>query len=474
MTTRHRRAARARRPNTLSALTAIRVTIGAVTLGLAAPLIHAPSARADVSFTGHAEAHGFRFTATNPALPLGFVFEGDAPIATADLSSFGDSQALAAGPYPGTTAAATPGTVGGLIGVPVPAYPVVATATAGDAPSEQNLPGLTLRADAAATRSEGRALMGTGGQGASAEAAVDATRRDSAGVTAEATARAEGLGVLDYLHLQRVQSTASTTLDSTGHRVSSSDLRIDGITAPGLTFTVPAQTAGQVPLPNPAPGLPQPPPLVFTPVPFPGAGSTLSAPELGFRNGEFVVAVTSAGVTQRYPVPFTTVADAFKAIGWRVAFQPESRTDDGIVGATLTFSTDLPAPPANPFGVDRATPVTLELGRASTSMTGRAFGADLATGVVASGSSPGVTSGAAPGLPGTLPDLGAVPGTLPATSDGAVPGLASGDGQVALTTGPGGPGGSSPFTDLYAVFVVVAAVVLLAAPLASRLGSRPR
>ena len=80
--------------------------VGLASLVLASGvLVFLPStAHADISYTGHAEAYGFRTTATNDAFPLGFVFEGAAPVATADLSSLGDSQALAAAPYPGRSA----------------------------------------------------------------------------------------------------------------------------------------------------------------------------------------------------------------------------------------------------------------------------------------------------------------------------------------------------------------------------------
>jgi hypothetical protein len=435
-----------------------------------AVVVFPAAARADISYTGHAEAHGVRLTATNPAFPLNFVVEGDAPITTADLSSLGDSRSLAAGPYPGTTAAAAPGTVGGLFGLPVPNYPVVATATAGDDPVEQDLPGLSLRAVAGADRSEGRAIMGSGGQGAQTLAAVDASNRTTSGVSATATSRVEGLAFLDFLHVQRVLSSAATVLDPEGKRSSHSDLRIDGISAPGLTFTVPPQTPGQIPLPDPAPGLPQPPPLVFAPLPVPGAGSTFAGPELGFRNGDFVVTTLTGGVAQHYPVPFATVATAFDALGWKVAFFPALRTDTGIVGATLTFRSELAAPPPNPFGVDQATPVTMELGRVATSVDGRST---TTPDLTQSGLGPaGIDQG--PALTGGIPGLA----NAPVAPDGSAPAVPAPDtvpppAQTVMTMASG-TAASSPFTDLYGLFVVVAAVVLLAAPLAIVVGSRLR
>ena len=426
------------------------------------------TAHADISYTGHAEAYGFRTTATNDAFPLGFVFEGDAPVATADLSSLGDSQALAAGPYPGTTAASAPGAVGGVVGVPLPNYPVVAQATAGDDPAELSLPGLALRADAAPARAHGVATMGSAAQGAESSAVVDATRLSTDGVTADAKSRLEALALLDYLHFERVTSRAVTVLDSSGERTSRADLRIDGITAPGLSFAAPRSTPAQVPLPNPAPGLPQPPTLEFPPVPVPGGGTTYNAPELSFRNGQFVVTFTSAGIQQQSPVPFDTVAQAFAAIGVAVTYQEAQETKNGIIAPTLTFVTEFPAPPPNPFGVQNATPVTLELGRAAAAVDGAALDD---TGAPLLGSGNQATPG--PGLPGAVVgvDGAASPGLLPATDPGMVPGTAGAPapmgaaGPVQLAGASGGAGPGSPFTDLYAVFVVVAAVVLIAGPL---------
>lgn len=435
-------------------------------------------AHAEVTYAGHAEAHGFRVIASNPAIPLGFVIEGYAPTATADLSSFGDSRALAAGPYPGTTAAALPGTVGGLFGLALPNYPVVATASAGNAPTEQNLPGLTLRADAGAARAQGLAILGSGGQGARANAVVDAGSQAATGVTADAVATVEGLALLDYLHVSRVQSRATTTLSATGTRESSSDLRIDGITAPGLTFTVPAQTPGQVPLPNPVPGTQQPPPLEFESVPIPGGGTAFAAPELGFRNGEFVVTAQSAGLTQRYPVPFGVVADAFRALGWEVVFAPERTTDTGIVGATLTFRSDLPAPPANPFGVDEATPVSLAFGAAETSVEGGALPGGAGPGIGTSGLNTDSNLTDSNLTDANLTDAAAVPGVGELPGSSLAPGVVPGDapGTVTLGTGATGPAGvvlpGSPFTNLYGLFLGVAVATLVLAPAATFLGSR--
>ncbi|WP_028984849.1 hypothetical protein [Sporichthya polymorpha] len=435
-------------------------------------------AQADINYTGHAEAYGFRATTTNDAIPLNLLIEGDAPIATADLSSLGNSQALAAAPYPGTTAANTPGAVGGLFGVALPNYPLVAQANAGDDPAELNFPGLMLRADAAPTRAASVATMGSAATGAETTAVVDATRESTEGVKAEGRSRLEALAVLDFLHIGRVESRAVALLDTFGKRSTRSDLRIDNITAPGLSFAMPESTPAKVPLPNPLPGTPQPPTLEFPPVPLPGGGTSYNAPELGFRNGQFVVTFTSAGVQHSSPVPFETVAEAFKAIGVDVTYQAAVPTPNGIIAPLLSFRSELPAPPENPLGVQSPTPFTLDLGLTAASIDGSVLdeagmpisgGTDASSGAAGGVLPDGIDGAASPGLlPGT--DAGAVPGALPGTAPGVAPVGAPSPVQLAGGPGAGGPG--SPFTDLYVVFVVVAAVVLLGAPLATVVGSK--
>ncbi|GAA0615862.1 hypothetical protein GCM10009547_17290 [Sporichthya brevicatena] len=435
-------------------------------------------AQADINYTGHAEAYGFRATTTNDAIPLNLLIEGDAPIATADLSSLGNSQALAAAPYPGTTAANTPGAVGGLFGVALPNYPVVAQANAGDDPAELNFPGLTLRADAAPTRAASVATMGSAATGAETTAMVDATRESTEGVKAEGKSRLEALALLDFLHIGRVESRAVALLDTFGKRTTASDLRIDNITAPGLSFAMPESTPAKVPLPNPLPGTPQPPTLEFPPVALPGGGSSYNAPELGFRNGQFVVTFTAAGVQHSSPVPFETVAAAFAAIGVEVTYQAAVPTPNGIIAPLLSFRTELPAPPENPLGVKSSTPVTLDLGLTAASIDGSALdgagmpisgGTDATSGAAGGALPDGIDGAANPGLlPGT--DLGAVPGALPGTAPGVAP--VGAPSPVQLAGGPGIGGAGSPFTDLYVVFVVVAAVVLLGAPLVTVVGSK--
>jgi hypothetical protein len=223
--------------------------------------------------------------------------------------------------------------------------------------------------------------------------------------------------------------------------------------------------------------------LEFPPVALPGGGITYGAPELSFRNGQFVVIFTSAGVEQKVPVPFETVAQAFKNIGATVTYQREQPIPNGVLAPMLTFTTEVPAPPDNPFGVKSSTPVTLELGRASATVDGAAIpGAEAGFGT-ADGVGTGTDTTGAEGIgmsEAVATDAAGLSGVLPGTSAGVVPAVrGSADGatapaQVSLASGPGTGSPGSPFTDLYFLFIVVAAALGLAGPLVTVLGSRLR
>lgn len=451
------------------------LAVGAATVAAAA-ILPATSARAEVSFTGRAEAVGLRMTVNNSAFPLGFELEGVAPISSADLSSLGDAQAMAAAPYPGSFAATAPGALGGVYGVPLPNYPAVVSVSAGDAPAEQSLPGIELRADARSTRTVGTASVGGPGQGALTRATVDSSEATATGIVAEATSRLQGLALLDMLHLSRVESLARVVLDPAGQRRVVSDLRIDGIAAPGLAFTIPAQSPSAVPLPNPLPGTPQPPALTFPPTALPGGGSTVSAPELGFRNGEFVVSSSVAGGEQRTPVPFDVVAEAFQRLGMTVTYQQAGRGPAQVAAPTLTFSTTLPAPGPNPTGVDGPTPVSVELGRATASLQGSTVGSGI--GLAPGGAAAGPDNAVDPAgvLPSTSADAAAGPLDHVAAADLPVPTAAldaAGNTASDLAAIVGARSGRpSPYTDLYFVFVALAVAIFVLAPARTLLGAR--
>jgi hypothetical protein len=451
----------------------------AVAIAIPAVALFIAPAQADVTYTAHVDSWGFQTTATNSAFPLGLVIEGDAPIATADLSSLGDEQALAAAPYPGSTIASTPGAVGGIYGVPLPNYPLVAAASAGDSTQEQNAPGISLRASVSPISALGLSTIGTAAQGGVSEANIDASSISAGGdLTALGTSRFEGMAVLDLVHLGRVESQAKTVLGPDGKAKSSSLLRIDGIAANGLQFTIPKHTPGSVSIPNPVPGTPQLPVLTFPPTPIPGGGTTLAGPQLGFINGQFLVAWSTGGVKQQIPVPFDTVASAFRSIGVTVTYQAAQSTKTGIIAPTLSFSALVPKPPSNPFGVTDPTPITVQLGRTATSIVGAALpaGPPLLSGGVppmlsggegspaTPGSSTGLTPGGSPGAAGLPLVAGGPPPSVQPRNDVQ----AEGHGFMPASSISGW------FTDLYPLFIIVALTLLVSGRVVQSLGVRMR
>src|SRR2546423_214308 len=255
------------------------------------------SAPADTltTFDARAAASGVDVTASNASIPLGLVVEGTAPVARAALDSLGTSQALAAGPYPGDLAASLPGTVKTTSGIPLPDYPLMAATSAGDEPKEVVAPGMSLRAESRASRSTGRATVGSDSTGSTSTATAE--RDDAGGVVATAVARFDVLRALNRLTLSGVVAEASTAPDEPGTRTSKSSLRIDAIDAAGLVLSVPETTPkgglpDMPPLVAGQPAPPQPPPS--QPTPLPAGGTTVSGPVLRFADGQFSV-VSGAG-----------------------------------------------------------------------------------------------------------------------------------------------------------------------------------
>src|SRR2546423_8838330 len=325
------------------------------------------------TFDARAAASGVDVTASNASIPLGLVLQGTAPVARAALDSLGTSEALAAGPYPGDLAASLPGTVKTTSGVPLPDYPLVASTSSGDDPKEVVAPGVSLRAESRSSRSASRATLGSDSTGSTSTA--DAERNDAGGVQATAIARSDALRVLDRLTLSGVVAEASTSVDEAGARTSRSSLRIDAIDAAGLVVSVPATTPkgglpDMPPLVSGQPALPKPPPS--EPTPLPGGGTTVTGPVLRFADGGFTLVSGTGGKPTAVPVPAAAVADAFRKLGIEMTYQAAQPTATGVVAPVLSFRTTLPAVPDNPTALQGPTTVTVDIGRVTTAVTGRA------------------------------------------------------------------------------------------------------
>ncbi|MBA3743284.1 hypothetical protein [Sporichthya sp.] len=384
--------------------------VGIVALGLSGLWVGlSASARADdATFDAIASSNGSQTTLFNQSIPVGLTLEGSGPLTRAQLNTLGDSDALAAFPYPGDVAAGLPGIAGALVGVNTPAYPLVAATAYGDAPKDVNYPGVALHAESSAQQAAAKALAGTDHSGYVSVARVGVQREGGVLAVGETTLNGFTLG--DKFSVAVVHSRAEVLADgATGALTRSSKLALGSINVPGLRLEIPCTTPSYIPLPNPVPGAPQAPPVELEPteIPAPFGCSTMDAPELGFEDGVFTVTLPYAGGPATFPLPTDSVLSALKASGIEVAYQPAQESTTGIVGAGLTFSYVIAEPPANPY-YSGPTKVTSLVGQAIASVNLRPVGASQ----FAPGSGAIAPGEAGLGLDGaSVPGIGA-PGSL--------------------------------------------------------------
>lgn len=368
-------------------------------------------ARADSSFDAFARADGFEQTMSNASIPTGIDIEGGGPEAQARQTSFGISDATAQTPYTGGTVPGLPGTAGGLLGIPVPAYPFLVSTNAGDEPKTVSYPGMTLSAESGDFSSRASSTLGSDGSGAVSTAKVNAAA--DGGVSAEASTIAGSLKIGPYAEISQVRTTAKVRADAfSGKLTRSSTTSIGRISVPGLVLTLPGQTPGTVPAPPGAPDLPAVPTL-----PVPAGGTTLHDPAIGVQDGSFTVTLPQDGKQQKFAVPAGPVLDALKAQGIRMTFQAPQQTKTGIIAGTYTFQYTVPAPPEN-TSYNGPTTVTQKTGFTVASLTFRAV--QSTNGGSFGGPLGGTVGGATDGVPPAAGDS-AGPGLEPAASDTAVP-----------------------------------------------------
>lgn len=393
---------------------ALKAGASVLALGAGAALVIAPPAvAADRSFDAVASAYGINNGISNPSLPLNLVLTGSGPASSAHLTSFGGSDAFASFPYPGDTFVGLPGLASGVFGVPFPNYPLYVATSAGDEPRSVNFPGIALSSRSDALVAESRALVGADVSGFDSNSRIGVEGDD--GVTSRASTVFKTLQFGDYLTLSGVRSLAKVVANgSTGDLTRTSELSIGAINVPGLKIDIPEQTPGTVPLPVPVPGLGQVPPLEFPPMPIPQGGTTLGAPNLGFTNGVFTV--TAPGQEgQRYAIPSEPVIKAFADQGMTVTFQQAFETRNGIVAPAITFATDFPAPPENPY-FNGITHATYTLGGSFAEVAFDVI--DAGTGLAPAGS--GTDSGLGAGLDAATIPGAVAPGLLPSTEQAAL------------------------------------------------------
>ena len=429
---------------------------------LALLVVASPTARADgPDFDAHANVDGVLITATNPSLPLGLVVTAAGPTATAHLDSLGDSEAMAAFPYPGEQVVALPGEESGIYGVPLPSYPLIAATAYGDKPKDISYGLATLHAESATGLATGKAVTGLSNSGGTGTARVESDAYGGVTATADSTFNALDLGGL--LTLTGVQSHAETTVDAGGNRANVTSLSIGGISAPGLSIVIPKTTPTNGTLPNPIPGLPQLPATKLPGIPLPFGGQTIPAPHIGFDNGAFTIQLPIPGQpATTFAVPAQAVSDAFAGIGVTLGYEPAATTATGATSPSLTFHYDVPSPPANQY-FSGSTPVTETVGHAETSvtlhpaagslggLTGGVGATGATSGTVAAGDTPppaaatGTSNGAS--VPAALGGGAFDSGSLPS---GISEGTASEAAAPALADAPAGQSGA-PSTALAAV-----------------------
>ncbi|MDP9115701.1 MAG: hypothetical protein M3O28_00230, partial [Actinomycetota bacterium] len=183
---------------------------------LLAPTLIAPSfADGGPTFSGTATSDGFDAIISNDSLPLGINPELAGPTTQASLTSLGDSDALAAFPYPGATVAGVPGLAGALFGgLPFPAYPLVVASNSSTRHVTSGAPGISLSAQSQTSSAQGQAVVGTLGNGFTTTSEVS-VQSDSSVLAQSSTTL--GLNLLNLVSLSGIQSSASVTADaSTG------------------------------------------------------------------------------------------------------------------------------------------------------------------------------------------------------------------------------------------------------------------
>ncbi|MBA3741632.1 hypothetical protein [Sporichthya sp.] len=414
-----------RAATTTAATGLVLVAVGSIVLG------SAPAARADAPYDGLARAVGIDATLTNPSIPAGLIIEGIGPQASAHQSSVGIGDANAAFPYFGDVIPGVPGVLGGIFGLPVPPYPLIASSGKGGPPANTSYPGVQLHAESNAGNTIASAVAGQEASGLTSLARVD--RLDDGSVRALADTAGNALKLGGALTLSQYRSHAEAMADAgTGKLVRTASLSIGRISVPGLSFTIPESTPGTVPLPVPIPGVPNVPPATFPPVPLPMAGQTLAEPDIGLVDGYFVLTLPAEGADQKYVLDAPAVLDAFKAAGVTMAFQASQLTESGIVAPAFQFTTTLPSPPPNIY-YSGETPVTFSSGLTVAQVDLRlvpSAGALTADGLSSDAPALGLPStgvdsiGIGGGLPpaaGAVPGLGSVAGNSTPVSSGLIP-----------------------------------------------------
>jgi hypothetical protein len=401
------------------------IIAGTVASTLTVAVVAAGSAQADytspVTFDAVTAGYGLTTTISNSSIPAGLTIEGDGPVSNGHLSSLGESNGVAAFPYPGDSVAGLPGVGAGVLAgllpiqsLPVPGYPAQVKSSYGTpAPKQVDFPGVTLASESDQRRTQSRAVVGTDSSGASTQSTIK--QDDDGNVVATTTTAVNGAQIGPEVTLSGITSTVTATLKASGKFITSSSLSIAKINIPGIQLPVPTLF---------------PPPL---------GGTILRDPDIGFTDGAFSITSPLDGTVTKFPIPAQTVFDLLKAAGITATYEAPITTASSIVGGTFTLDTLLPAPPANQL-YNGPTHYTFALGRVSASIDGA---------VIPLSDTSGFTSGTGVNPVTTPPSAGPGSVTAPTSgSDGLTGTTGTGSlvtpGDVGALTSTDGQGGSPP------------------------------
>jgi hypothetical protein len=210
------------------------------------------------SFELTAVADGIRVATTIPGAPLS---DGLVDVSTSStqavIDAVGVSRSYAAVPYPGATLTNLPDVLRGASGAPIPSYPFIAAADYPTVPEGTTAqPGVNLKANSGAGRSEGSLVSGGGDDATSAirttaHSLVEAS--PDGALSAEADTAIAGLAV-GPLQIGRVTSLARVVRAGAGEPRREQALQVTGLSVAGQAFGIGPQGLvagpGNVPLPD--------------------------------------------------------------------------------------------------------------------------------------------------------------------------------------------------------------------------------
>jgi len=461
------------------------VTRTSVAVGLAAAassvaawvVLPVHSASAGSAYDATARTDAATLTIANESIPTGIDIEGGGPTVKVHQDSVGIRDAQAQLPYAGDTVPGLPGLGASLFGFPSPAYPFLASSTAGTQPQSVAYPGVSLNADSRDYSTSANALAGEPGSGTSATARIDEGRLGE--VVATATTAVDSVRLGPYGTLSNVRTVATVSADGvTGKVTRTVSSSIGRISVPGLHFTVPKQSPSAIPIPVPIPGVPNRDPIPAPPFPFPDGGTTFANPDLGVEDGYFTVTVPSDGTTKKYAVPAQPVLDALAAQGVTLRFQAPRDTATGVIAGSYIVDYTIAKPPPNsyyngPTTITQTTAyavasVNLQPVHPLTTTGGLPLAGGTGSGPFAAApiaDSSVATMGSAPALAGSVP--------LPAaTQPGSVPtvGLRPAGNSVRLAGFRVGHGEDGPYVMVMGLAVAALLVALTVARFAVRSG----